>query len=155
MILFTAFLALCLQIVSAHDRSDVIAYFSAELPQGNKCGPQRPITGDDGLIWRVRVGTNSFNSAGWTEVTTATARSWNGNTRTNGGFNTGTGIYTTPERGVYQCCASFRCRQGGVCDFTIRRNDGVLGGKIINLYFFPNKSLCLSPESFWNQRDGT
>merc|ERR1711874_114865 len=96
MILFTAFLAICLQIVSAHDRSDVIAYFSAELPQGNKCGPQRPITG-------------------WTEVTTATARSWNGNTRTNGGFNTGTGIYTTPERGVYQCLpASGAGRAGSV-----------------------------------------
>ena len=46
MLLTTAVLALCLHLVSAHDRSDVIAYFSAELPQGNKCGPQRPITGE-------------------------------------------------------------------------------------------------------------
>ena len=48
MLLFTAVLAFCLHLVSAHDRSDVIAYFSAELPQGNKCGPQRPITGEAG-----------------------------------------------------------------------------------------------------------
>ena len=46
MLLFTAVLALWLSVVSAHDRSDFIAYFSAELPQGNKCGPQRPITGE-------------------------------------------------------------------------------------------------------------
>merc|ERR1712226_894013 len=81
-------------VVSAHDRSDVIAYFSAELPQGNKCGPQRPITG-------------------WTEVTTATGRSWSSDVRTNGGFDTGTGIYTTPVRGVYQCCASFGASRAG------------------------------------------
>merc|ERR1711874_55849 len=41
--------------------------------------------------------------------------------------STWAGIYTTPLRGLYQCCASFRCRQGGVCDFTINRNNNVFG----------------------------
>merc|ERR1711874_668762 len=135
MLLFTAALAFLLHLVSAHDRSDVIAYFSAELPQGNKCGPQRPITG-------------------WTEVTTATGRSWNGGTRTNGGFNTGTGIYTTPERGVYQCCASFRCRQGGVCDFSLLRNDNRFGCNK-NFFYINNESSNFFPESFWNPRNRT
>ena len=31
------------------------------------------------------------------------------------------GVYTTPARGIYHCCASARCKQGGVCDFTIIR----------------------------------
>ena len=39
-------------------------------------------------------------------------------------FNTGTGTYTTPDAGVYHCCATFRCKQGGVCDFTVIRNAG-------------------------------
>ena len=56
MLLFTAVLALLLHAVSAHERSDRIAYFSAELGAGNKCGPQRPITGDAGYnirSWRT------------------------------------------------------------------------------------------------------
>ena len=91
---------------------------------------------------RVRPGTGvaggriSLKYQGWTEVSTATGRSWSGSTRTNGGFNTGTGIYTTPERGVYQCCASFRCRQGGVCDFSILRNDVRFGCKISSLFSY-------------------
>ena len=39
-------------------------------------------------------------------------------------FNAGSGVYTTPAAGTYHCCASFRCKQGGVCDFTIIRNAG-------------------------------
>ena len=50
MLLFSGLLALLLHIVSAHERSDRIAYFSAELTAGNKCGPQRPITGDAGWV---------------------------------------------------------------------------------------------------------
>ena len=135
MLLFSGLLALLLHIVSAHERSDRIAYFSAELTAGNKCGPQRPITGDAGWGKYSKLEGFFFTSAGWTEVTTATARSWSGGTRTNGGFNTGTGIYTTPLRGLYHCCASFRCRQGGVCDFTIIRNTATFGGKLGDLSF--------------------
>ena len=39
-------------------------------------------------------------------------------------FNAGTGIYTTPARGVYHCCAYFRGKQGGYYDFTFIRNAG-------------------------------
>ena len=45
-------------------------------------------------------------------------------------FNAGTGVYTTPFRAAYHCCASFRCRQGGVCDFTVIRNTNAGSGDV-------------------------
>merc|ERR1711862_1024970 len=72
------------------------AYFDAyKNSGGTTCNAQRPVTG-----WTV-----------------TSDRSWDA-------FGTGTGVYTVPEEGVYHCCASFRCKQGGVCDWTVIRNGG-------------------------------
>merc|ERR1712212_265661 len=100
-------------LASGHARAnDNIVYFSARLPDNsNKCGPQKPITG-------------------WTED--IADRWWSGGTRgATDIFNPGTGIFSTPLRGIYQCCASFRCKQGGVCDFTIRRNANTGNGDVV------------------------
>merc|ERR1712025_695509 len=43
-----------------------------------------------------------------------------------GSGNFANGIFTTPALGVYHCCASFRCKQGGYCDFTVIRNGGTV-----------------------------
>ena len=49
-------------------------------------------------------------------------------------FNAATGIYTTPAAGVYHCCATFRCKQGGVCDFTFIRNAGSNGDVVYGAF---------------------
>ena len=115
-------------LVSANSRCQDchIAYFSARLPDGTtKCGQQKPITGRgySFLLWRLSRG----ECQGWTEDTSERWWDDNGNTLVQQNtpiFDEGSGIFTTPLRGVYQCCASFRCKQGGVCDFTIIRNAG-------------------------------
>ena len=69
------------------------------------------------------------------------SRAADGTATNDAAFGAGTGIYTTPQAGmdnlehkkisfrwitlgVYHCCASFRCKQGGVCDWTVIRNGG-------------------------------
>ena len=49
-------------------------------------------------------------------------------------FDVATGIYTTPAAGVYHCCATFRCKQGGVCDFTFIRNAGSNGDVVYGAF---------------------
>merc|ERR1712110_1334542 len=73
-----------------------------------QCGKQTPITG-----WTRGVDRCDQNSA-------ADACATGDN------FNTGNGIVTLPFRGGYQCCAQFRCKQGGYCDFTVIRNGGTV-----------------------------
>merc|ERR1711962_1038846 len=90
--------------VSCHKLGeDVIAYFEAYLPSGNKCGQQKPITG-----WTVKYDRFRDDVSPGTAVDDTY-------------FSSSTGIYTTPHAGVYHCCSAFRCKQGGVCDFAIIR----------------------------------
>merc|ERR1712002_278602 len=94
-------------LVQGHTRgTNVIAYFDAYLPQGNYCGARRPITGWVATVDRFRDDVGTGKNVDFVY------------------FNTGTGTYTTPDAGVYHCCATFRCKQGGVCDFTVIRNAG-------------------------------
>eukprot|EP00091_Calanus_sinicus_P024354 TRINITY_DN866_c0_g1_i3.p1 TRINITY_DN866_c0_g1~~TRINITY_DN866_c0_g1_i3.p1 ORF type:complete len:183 (+),score=29.54 TRINITY_DN866_c0_g1_i3:237-785(+) len=81
---------------------DAFAYFDAVRSAGSTCGPTKPVTGWTTLIDRSRAtdGTATNNAA----------------------FSNG--VYTVPTAGTYHCCASFRCRQGGVCDWTVIRNGG-------------------------------
>jgi len=100
----------CLSEVSGSgtEGNDPVFYFYAYLPSGDKCGKQTPITG-----WTRGVDRCDQNSA-------ADACATGDN------FNTGNGIVTLPFRGGYQCCAQFRCKQGGYCDFTVIRNGGTV-----------------------------
>jgi len=78
-------------------------YFDAVMPAGDKCGQQKPMTG-----WTVNYDRyKAYNTGGKQD---------------NQYFNSGTGLFTTPSAGVYHCCASARCKQAGVCDWTITRN---------------------------------
>eukprot|EP00091_Calanus_sinicus_P023960 TRINITY_DN835_c0_g1_i12.p1 TRINITY_DN835_c0_g1~~TRINITY_DN835_c0_g1_i12.p1 ORF type:complete len:205 (+),score=60.35 TRINITY_DN835_c0_g1_i12:49-615(+) len=101
-----SFLALAsLSVVSGHTTgTDVMAYFEAYRAAGSTCNKNRPVTGWTVVVDRSRdaVGAATNNAA----------------------FSAGTGTYTTPQAGVYHCCASFRCQQGGVCDWTVIRNGG-------------------------------
>merc|ERR1719260_453074 len=88
--------------VEGHVRgTEILAYFDAYLPNGNYCGARKPITGWTVQMDRYRPADNV------------------GAAVNNAYFNAGSGTYTTPAAGVYHCCASFRCKQGGVCDFTV------------------------------------
>merc|ERR1712227_555295 len=108
---FSLFLRISITDVSGHTRnSDMIAFFDAYLPAGDKCGQQKPISG-----WIVTSQICLDNGA--TNI--------NANCN-NDIFNAGSGIFTTPATGVYHCCASFRCKQGGYCDFTVIRNGGTV-----------------------------
>ena len=40
------------------------------------------------------------------------------------------GVYTTPAKGVYHCCATFRCKEGSYCDFTVIRNANTGAGDV-------------------------
>merc|ERR1712181_2273 len=94
-----------LSSVSGHTTgTDVMAYFEAYRAAGSTCNKNRPVTGWTVVVDRSRdaVGAATNNAA----------------------FSAGTGTYTTPQAGVYHCCASFRCQQGGVCDWTVIRNGG-------------------------------
>ena len=80
-----------------------------------------------GSLYQVRRSTineeNALNYLGWT-VRNHICQD-NGATGLDANCNsdifTSAGIFTTPARGVYHCCASFRCKQGGYCDFTVNR----------------------------------
>jgi len=80
-------------------------YFDAVMPPGDKCGQQKPMIG-----WKVNYDQYRNNS--------------NGNNVDNKYFNGRNGKFTAPSAGVYHCCASARCKQGGVCDWTITKNGG-------------------------------
>merc|ERR1711970_433314 len=93
-----------LSLVEGHTKgTDGYAYFDAHKNLGGTtCNAQRPVTG-------------------WTVVKDR----WVAADKTvtnNAQFSNG--IYTTKVAGVYHCCASFRCKQGGVCDWTVIRNAG-------------------------------
>jgi len=97
--------------VFGHARNDdFIAMFDAYLPSGDKCGQQKPITGwiETRDICEVNNAPSQLNAV----------------CPTTGNF--ANGIFTTPALGVYHCCASFRCKQGGYCDFTVIRNGGTV-----------------------------
>ena len=86
----------------AHTKgNDAIAYFDAWFESGTKCGQQIPITGWTNSQDRYSTATESAN------INSAQ-------------FSASTGTYTVPIAGAYQCCMSARCKQGGVCDFTMR-----------------------------------
>lgn len=93
----------------AHTRGTLlgndIAYFDAYMTSGDKCGKQVPITGWQGGQDRYTLRTKNPN------VNSVA-------------FSLAAGTYTVPIAGAYHCCMSARCKQGGVCDFTIR-----LGGR--------------------------
>eukprot|EP00092_Neocalanus_flemingeri_P010908 GFUD01011750.1.p1 GENE.GFUD01011750.1~~GFUD01011750.1.p1 ORF type:complete len:205 (-),score=25.34 GFUD01011750.1:59-601(-) len=94
-----------LTVVSGHTLgTDAVSYFYANIPSGSKCGPQRPVTGWENIVDRYRPADGTGASVN------------------NGQFSGG--IFTTPAAGVYHCCASFRCKQGGYCDWTVIRNGG-------------------------------
>lgn len=103
---YWTFLISILQLVtycSSHTRNtDDIAYFAAYMPTGSYCNKQLPITNWITIFDRYRPSS--------------------GGVQNNQYFING--VYTTPAAGVYQCCASFRCQQRGVCDFTFVRNAG-------------------------------
>merc|ERR1712002_38909 len=74
-------------------------YFYAWLEGAQtKCGKQQPITG-----WKAK--SKSATIASPTVVSTDT--------------DFASGKYTFPDSGMYLCCASIRCKEGGVCDLTM------------------------------------
>jgi len=99
-----------LSSVSCHTQgTDYIYYFDAYMPAGTtKCGPQT-LTG-----WTVKY--DRFRDA--TGAGPATDNTY---------FSASTGIFSAPPtlrngnsaNALYHCCASARCKKGGVCDFTI------------------------------------
>jgi len=92
-----------LATVSAHTSgTDPFVYFDAYLSSGDKCAQQKPVTG-----WTVDQRYRDATGARGTDP-----------------FTTSTGLFVTPVAGVYHCCASFRCKQNGYCDFSILRNNG-------------------------------
>merc|ERR1712029_1220429 len=94
---------LLLSNVHGHKRgSEPIAAFDSYMPTGTLCNKQLPITSWIRIFDRYRDASNSRNDD----------------------VNFVNGVYTTPARGIYHCCASARCKDGGVCDFTIIRNAG-------------------------------
>merc|ERR1712098_163359 len=119
--------------------TDAMAYFDAyKNQQTTTCGAQKPITGWTRLIDRSRAAgsTTPINDAA---------------------FGTGTGIYTVPQAGTYHCCASFRCKQGGVCDFTVIRNAGsgdVTWGAFGTRNTNPNSMGWASHSHCWTSRCG-
>ena len=103
----------------------MIAFFDAYLPAGDKCGQQKPISGMH--VTTFLLLELILLLKGW--IVTSQICQDNGATNINANcnndiFNAGSGIFTTPATGVYHCCASFRCKQGGYCDFTVIRNGG-------------------------------
>merc|ERR1712106_487670 len=93
--LFCVLALSCFSEVIGHTSgTDGMAYFDAYRTAGSTCNKNLPVTGWTVLIDRYRL-TGS-----------ATA---NNNLQ----FDAGTGIFTVVEPGVYHCCASFRCKQGG------------------------------------------
>jgi len=95
--------------VSSHGLGDdYIYYFDAVMPAGTvKCGPQT-LTGWTVNIDRFRKPTGPREDFTY--------------------FSSSTGVFSAPDvlnarsrstNGIYHCCASARCRKGGVCDFSI------------------------------------
>jgi len=81
-------------------------WFDAYLAStSDKCGQQKPISG-----WTVT--SQRCDANGDTSRPCPAADP----------FQAGSGIFTTPAQGVYHCCAQFRCKQGGYCDYTVIRN---------------------------------
>merc|ERR1712168_1451709 len=77
-------------------------WFDAYLAStSDKCGQQKPISG-----WTVT--SQRCDANGDTSRPCPAADP----------FQAGSGIFTTPAQGVYHCCAQFRCKQGGYCDYT-------------------------------------
>merc|ERR1712126_506678 len=112
------FLFLSIVIILGHKRNeDFIAMFDAYLPAGDYCGQRIPITG-----WTVRNHICQDNGATGLDA------------NCNSDIFTSAGIFTTPARGVYHCCASFRCKQGGYCDFTVNRVGNGAGSQSGTVY---------------------
>ncbi|XP_023332137.1 uncharacterized protein LOC111704217 [Eurytemora carolleeae] len=96
-----------LQLAECHLGSTTVNwkyyYLQAVMPAGNYCGQRKPITG-----WTtVRDRYKAYNSGGNVDNTYFA-----------------NGVFTTPSAGVYHCCGAARCKQGGVCDFTLSKNGG-------------------------------
>merc|ERR1719309_1073665 len=101
---FILHLTLCLlgsTAVMGHSAATFRSYFDAAFEATTKCGPQRPIQGWNNVRQLHRDDANA---------------------PTTNAFSASAGIFTPPYSGVYQCCMSARCRQGGYCDFTLSRN---------------------------------
>jgi len=103
-------------------------YFDAVMPPGDKCGQQKPMIG-----WKVNYDQYRNNS--------------NGNNVDNKYFNGRNGKFTAPSAGVYHCCASARCKQGGVCDWTITKNGGSnvrasFGTRVTNRNEWQSQGVC-------------
>lgn len=103
---------------SGTDGQDPVFYMYSYLPSGDKCGQQKPISGWTKGIERCDPNAANSGLTAPTGMTTTACASDQ--------FDTGSGILTLPFRGGYQCCAQFRCKQGGYCDFTVIRNGGTV-----------------------------
>merc|ERR1712126_781678 len=109
-----------------HARGAVpIAAFDSYLPTGNLCYRKLPITNWIRVYDRYRDENNNIKD----------------------NVNFVNGVYTTPARGIYHCCASARCKDKGVCDFTIRRNGvayGAFGTRTTLFSEFSTVGLCVT-----------
>merc|ERR1712243_6437 len=104
-----AFYFLGISQVSSHapgNTGTFLYWFDAYLAStSDKCGQQKPISGRTVTSQRCDANGDTARPCPGTDP-----------------FQAGSGIFTVPARGVYHCCAQFRCKQGGYCDYTVIRN---------------------------------